>query len=340
MKMTSGGKSLTTPPTNLKEAIDWLVLVGSDKGWGWHGNGMYDHLEEALKKLPGFDKTAYFNKRFRTDGLSDYISRSAQALRSGFLGYSGSLTFSGSGIVKKEYSNYQSAYKDDNWNSDGGLDYAKIFLFLAPLVYYFITFLYWMCNSSGKWQGITINGSNPLSKFFKAMGYDQSQLDEKKTGTTIASALDGNAGSPELKGAYQSGGSSSYENFLRNLKQNDPSKRPAYPLTNCKICSYEYLQSRHSGTDITNAIGAIKKELVSISARGHSSSTDNFSDLKQKVETLLGKIHTFDPNAVPSPVAPLAGTLTTLAAAGGAGTAYGLNLGGAKTFVNGLLRIS
>ncbi|GIX61394.1 variant erythrocyte surface antigen-1 family protein [Babesia caballi] len=347
--MSAGPKELTDPPTNLKEAVDWLALVGSDKGWGWQGKRMYEDLEEALKQLPGFDKTAYYNKRFNTDRLSNYISRSAQALSTGFLGYTSpnSGTPSGSGIVKN---GYRSSYHNASWVQSDEHIYANIFLFLAPLVYYFITFLYWMCKTNGKWAGEHLSRNGPFHQFLTDMGFPSNLLNRNKQGSEIAKHLDGTQGSdasPELKGAYEADGTTSYNDFLRNLKKNDYSKRPEYPLANCKICSYEYLQSRHSGADVTAAIDKIRAELVRLSKNRNISYSSNFSALQQKVQNLLGTSKSFDPNAVPSPVAPvapLAGTLTTLAAAGGAGAAYGLNLGDCpsnlKEAIDWILRVT
>ncbi|GIX63402.1 extracellular matrix-binding ebh [Babesia caballi] len=337
------GKPLKDPPTTLKEAIDWLVLVGG--GFGGKGcgdTGEHDKLEAALKKLPGFYNTAFYNQDFKGDSLSDYIDRYAQALSSGFLGYNGwnSSEFTGNGLIGID-GEYKSTYHNAKWE-DNASEYAKIFLFLACLVFYFITFLYWMCHSGGKWANGTITESNVLGQFLTAMGFTPTQLNRNKQGSEIAKHLDGSqgsAGSHELSEACGSGNSvSSYATFLQQLERVGPSKRPEYPLTICKRFSYEYLQSRYSGTDITNAIGAIKEELVNLSERfsSYASVNNDFYALQQKIKTLLGKIHTFDPNAVPSPVAPLAGAVTTLTAAGGAGAAYGLNLFGFQGIVKAL----
>ncbi|GIX65229.1 variant erythrocyte surface antigen-1 family protein [Babesia caballi] len=334
----SGNTSLTETPTNLKEAIDWLALVGRGFGGnidkGWLGEGKQDELAKALKQLDGFkDFTACCDRHFTRGSLSDVIYIFAQGLGSGFLGYNGRNSDTSSGET------YKSSYHACHWDQNDEPTYARIFLFLACLVFYFITFLYWMCYSGGPWAN-KMTYSDPVDTFLREMGYDPSQLNWNKQGSEIAKHLDGSQGSdafPELQAAYQkSSASSSYNVFLRQLETNVSIDALLCPLTNCKICSYEYLKSRRNGADVTAAIHAVKGELVNLSTKNHISSTGNFSDLKQKVQNLLDKIQSFDPNPAPSPVAPIASALTTLTAAGGAGAAYGLNLFGLQSVVKAL----
>ncbi|GIX61407.1 fibrinogen alpha chain [Babesia caballi] len=183
-------------------------------------------------------------------------------------------------------------------------------------------------------------------------------------------------GFDELQAAYEPDGETSYDAFLQKLEKTGPSKTINAPLTNCKILCYTYLQSKQIDTGITAAIDDIKGELVALSRSGGSSSTENFSDLKRKIKTLLTKIQSFNPNPgssgsgssstqhpgssepgsdglqkagssgtmsafhtpSSSSAGPAVGGLLGVGALG-AGVAYGLNVGGAKTLINGLLRI-
>ncbi|GIX61392.1 variant erythrocyte surface antigen-1 family protein [Babesia caballi] len=330
--MSDGKKPLTDPPKNLKEAIDWLALVRGGYGGSRSGGpGKPEKLEAALMQLPGF--APIYKPKFLGDSLSYYIYRYAQGLGSGFLGYNGNAIVATNGT-------YTSAYSGASWSDNSAFEYAKIFLFLVCLAFYFITFLYWMCKDNGRWENGTFTVSNAPGKFFEAMGYDTWDHLRSTFATNAASALQNILNAfPELQEAYKESSASSYEDFLQQLDRVGPSKRPEYPLANCKVCSYEYLQSRHSGADVTAAIDKIRAELVRLSKNRNISYSSNFSALQQKVQNLLGTIKSFDPNAVPSPVAPvapLAGTLTTLAAAGGAGAAYGLNLGGFQSILKAL----
>ncbi|GIX62322.1 extracellular matrix-binding ebh, putative [Babesia caballi] len=135
-------KSLKDPPKNVKEAIDWLALVGEYGknglgGQSWNGTGKPEKLETALTKLPGFDETAYYNRRFRSDSLSYYIYRYAQALNSGFLGYNDQNSEKPSG------ESYTSAYSGVGWIDDEASQYAKIFFVscVLSLLFYHICIL-------------------------------------------------------------------------------------------------------------------------------------------------------------------------------------------------------
>ncbi|GIX64812.1 variant erythrocyte surface antigen-1 family protein [Babesia caballi] len=293
--MVSGQKSLTTPPNNLKEAIDWLALVG---GYGRSGLDIsaYQKLSTALQALPGFNVTlnSIFSKVMSPDS---FVKQVTENLGSGFLGYDGqnSETFNGSGIVASN-GTYHSAYSGAGWIDNSASEYAKIFLVLALLVYYFITFLYWMCKSSGKWAN-KMTGHGALGEFFKTMGYRPwEEFKNGKSGSQIAKHLEGHYGFDELKKAYQGTSENSYETFLTKLEEDGPQKNINSPVTNCKIFAYAYLQSKQRGSEITDAIDALKKELESISRSSDASSTNDFSALKGAITTLLTKIQNFYPN--------------------------------------------
>ncbi|GIX63142.1 fibrinogen alpha chain [Babesia caballi] len=319
---------------------------------------------------------------FGDKSVQSSINALGKGLGYGFLGYQGSESFGSSGIIKNN-GGYKSTYGDCNWEQSNASTYAKIFLALAPLVYYFVSFFYWACKDKWKIKKIQSTGSgSPLYYLFNAMDYVQSQLYEEKTGSEIAEALDGYNGFDELKGAYKGSSLTSYDQFLTKLEEDGPTKKLDYPLTNCKILCYAYLKSKQNGKDITDAIDKIKEELITLSTSltsGSTSSSHDFSALKQKIKNLLEKIKTFNlttgssaagsastwnpgssepgsdgprkpgssgtggtsqaPSSQFSPAGPVAGTLTTFGLGGGAAAAYLLNLGGAKTLVNGLLRI-
>ncbi|GIX61540.1 variant erythrocyte surface antigen-1 family protein [Babesia caballi] len=300
---------LTDWPEDLKDVIDWLALVGGGFGGkSWDVSGKPEKLETALMQLDGFDTTAFPNHEFGGLTLSEIIRIFARGLGSGFLGYDGVNRgeLNGKGILDSP-GHYKSTYHDAKWEDNDEHIYAKTFLFLACLVFYIITFLYWMCKTSDKWKGITINSSGPFKELLTAMGYDQSQLDQQKNGDTIADRLTGmpdgsNAGFPDLQAAYQGEGASSYKNFLNKLGSKIAGSPLNHPLASCKTVSYAYLQSRRHGADITAAIGAIKKELVNLSERfsSYASVNNDFYALQQKIKTLLDKIQSFDPNLVSS----------------------------------------
>ncbi|GIX61463.1 variant erythrocyte surface antigen-1 family protein [Babesia caballi] len=312
-----GEKKLTEPPKDLKEAIDWITWVC---GYGQGAHDMKTKLAAAVNSLTDF-KTAFKGKFGTVEDPTGLIKKFADGLGYGFLGYNGQGTddFSGSGIVASN-GKYKSAYHNCNWSSDGGPDYAKTFLFLAPLVYYFVTFLYWTCKN--KWRNKTIQniGSvSPLFFFMVKMGFKTTELQNIK-GSHIADRLGGHDGFSELVEAYGSGGSSSYSTFIEKLESNGPKNALSFPLASCKRFSYAYLKSRGNGADVTAAIDDIKGELPKLSASNDTSSTSEVSDLQQKIVTLLGKIKTFNPNSVSSPAGSSEPGSDGLQKAGSSGT--------------------
>ncbi|GIX65693.1 variant erythrocyte surface antigen-1 family protein [Babesia caballi] len=245
-------KSLTTPPKDLKEAIDWLALVG---GYGRDGLDITNclKLSGALMTLPKFKET--FSSKFNGISSPDsFVKQVTERLGSGFLGYSSQsgTDLNGKGVVCKS-GKYQSAYHDCNLVQKDESTYAKGLLFLAPLVYYFITFLYWMCKKYWRIQQLQYSSTSGLFYFMTAMDYTPGHFRNIK-GSQIASALESSHnGFDELSAAYETYGKTSYDAFLHQLEENGSKHALSCPLTNCKILCYAYLKSRHSGKDITDA---------------------------------------------------------------------------------------
>ncbi|GIX65005.1 variant erythrocyte surface antigen-1 family protein [Babesia caballi] len=344
---------LKKPPENLKDAIDWIVWF-----WGYGKSGLntenYRKLTNGLNTLPEFAeaKKQALGQSMEPEGI---INKLGKGLGEGFLGYSGQGTdgFSDHGIAM---SGYQSTYKDANWSaSDTDLkQYAKIFLFLAPLVYYFVSFFYWACKRKWKHKKIETSGIvSPLYYLFNAMGYTPSQLNQQKTGSHIADRLGGHDGFDELKEAYEPDGETSYETFLTKLESKIAGSPLNRPLGSCFKLATSYFERQSklktNASEITAAIDDVKEELKTISAIGNISNTDNFSALKQRIGTLLGKIQSFNPTtgssepgsdgpqkpgssgtdgtsqAQSSSAGPAVGGLLGVGTLG-AGAAYGLNL--------------
>ncbi|GIX65483.1 variant erythrocyte surface antigen-1 family protein [Babesia caballi] len=337
------GKSLTTPPQNLKEAIDWLALVGGGFGGSGCGLGKNQELEKSLKKLDGFDDIA--KTALKISNYSGLIKNLADKLGYGFLGYQvqgGGFNFTGKGIIQQA-NNYTSKYQDATWNgSDQDKDMALIFLGSACVMYYFVTFLYWHCKSGikGDWIGYSLNQDSNgqwLGQFMKAMGFTLSQL-QNKLGHEVAQILgDGYNAFDELDNI--SNIHLKYSIFHTALIKKASIQPLSCPLTACYTLAKEYFSLKSENTDVKNAMERIKNEIESI--RGHGA--DNYSTLKQSIKTFLTNVTTFMPTpALTPPQSPQSGASTTSpsqsssvgpAAGGlvgvgalGAGAAYGLNL--------------
>ncbi|GIX62785.1 variant erythrocyte surface antigen-1 family protein [Babesia caballi] len=364
-------RSLTEAPKNLKEAIDWLASIEGYGASSWSGWGKSDELSRALQSLPGLndakDKALGNGK-----SLDGFIKALANGL-AGFLGYGGSLTIDGDGIIKKE-DGYNSTYENSQW--PGGADEQKqcalIFLGCALTVFYCISYLYWRCHENGGgWQGMNlagVGGFGPLY-FLQSMGYTPGQFNNVKSGKEIANRLgDGHNGIDDFAKAPNSV-SSEYINFFNNLVQYQPSEALKHPLASCCKLATKFFESQSklptNAKQITKAITEIKTTLETLSQTSGSSYKNGtsmhnpYDALNLKLTDLFTKVTKFKPNEAStttavvhgdggntgqptnqsSPVAPVAGTLTTLGLGGGAAAAYIFNLGGAKTIVNGLLRI-
>ncbi|GIX64821.1 uncharacterized protein BcabD6B2_42560 [Babesia caballi] len=351
-------KSLTEPPKDLKEAIDWLALVGGGFGGSaFGGSGKPDKLEKALTKLPGFGgvKTNVFNQ-IEPQGV---ILKLANGLGRGFLGYDSNLEFGYNGIIQK-HRGYNSSYEYCNWAEDDEFtkQCALIFLGCAVTAYYCMSYVYWRCVKGG-WNTQILGGSNGLDlyKFIQTLGYNGGWVSNIIGGSQMAERLRDNFHGIEDFTKVSDSVASDYPAFLNSLVQYDPSDALNRPLASCfKLAiSYFELQKTNAGA-ITGTIDQIKEECIKLS-KGES---QTYITLKDRITQLLQQVASFQPNktteifsqgahhsagqaasssAPTSPAGPVAGTLTTLGFGGGAAAAYLFNLGGAKTLVNGLLKI-
>ncbi|GIX62387.1 variant erythrocyte surface antigen-1 family protein [Babesia caballi] len=152
---------LTDWPEDLKDVIDWFLRVG-EMDQGGSGQSKSEALKNAIDKLPGFKEATQGPGTFYIDGLFGSVSGALQH----FIGYnSGTRELEGKGIGS--VSGYTSSYSDQaTWNvgwtagSPEANKAASIFLGSMPILYYFVTYLYWRCKQGsdyGGWRGVTIN---------------------------------------------------------------------------------------------------------------------------------------------------------------------------------------
>ncbi|GIX62729.1 variant erythrocyte surface antigen-1 family protein [Babesia caballi] len=338
-------RSFTTPPKELKEAIDWLALVGGGYGGnaGWT-SGKYTELDDKIRSIPEWPLAKQQSKiNVELEGL---IKKLANGLGPGFLGYQGSNSFSGNGIVKQQTSGYKSAYANVEWQVGRENDCAKVFLAAAVMAYYGITYLYWRCTLQhddgwGSYK-ISVSGADPLSFFMINMGFKPSTDLQNKSGAAIAQLLaDEHDSFSELTKAAKN--QYSYSAFLSEFEaQNVSNSGINYPLTCCLKLAKAYFTSQFSKAETTDrSLTSIKEILKKFSTLCYS-----YSFLKDEINNFISAYMTDPSSPNPgnnsshsSPAAPVAGTLSTLGLGGGAAAAYFLDHGGAKTLVNGLLKI-
>ncbi|GIX61416.1 variant erythrocyte surface antigen-1 family protein [Babesia caballi] len=352
---------LTEPPTNLKEAIDWLLCVFGYGGKISDSRGKTAELAKYVEELVNWNGLKSELKMYiQLEGL---IGNLANGLRD-FLGYYSTTSISNSGIVQ---SGYQSTYKDASWPNDVGQqeECAKVFLGVSVVTYYCIGYLYWRLNGGG-WKNQTVAGVGIyLKSFLNAMGYNDGELNNTGDGHTIMNKVAWQF--EELENAPSSG--NNYSKFFEQLEKIDSNKALNRPLASCFKLATEYFKSQNTNaTEVTDVINNLKTKFEELSKNQETSesysSSNPYDDLKQPIKDLLSQAANFklqepsratseghgaggasrtdglsQPANKSSHAAPVAGTLTTLGLGGGAAAAYMFNIGGAKTLVNGLLKI-
>ncbi|GIX62247.1 variant erythrocyte surface antigen-1 family protein [Babesia caballi] len=340
--MGDGQKSsLTEPPKDLKEAIDWLASIEGYGGSAFGGLGKHDKLAAALLKLDGFGEVqkTVFGDMF----LQGAIKNLADGLGKGFLGYLGQGTdgFSGEGIIQQG-NHYTSAYRTESGNiTENDEALARVFLGAAVITFWGLSYLYWRCTtiyfgSEGSWGNVTIHASmSGLYTFMTTMGYRSEYL-SGSTGSSIATRL---TSDPiySFYGLKSVRKSSSYQTFLEELEKDGPANKTNWPLTNCYLVAKKYFESAFQKTPGDATLQDIQSKFQSF-----KSTCKSYGELEDEIGNFMTTVlpATKPPlSTIASPIGPVAGTLSTLGLGGGAAAAYIFNLGGAKTLINGLLKI-
>ncbi|GIX62788.1 uncharacterized protein BcabD6B2_22230 [Babesia caballi] len=323
-------KSLTQPPTNLKDAIDWIALVGAGYGSTSLDQGKRTELKSALDKLLSWSSLrSQLKINVELDGL---ILKLANGLGPGFLGYNATTTISGSGIAQSGV--YQSTYRDAQWFSQDEEKCAMIFLGAASMVFYGLSFLYLQCKMShGGWKDsqLTDTGSWGLGKFMADMGFNPSRELRSIQGSAVASRLDDGGANTfeELKTAYGTS-NSIYPNFLDTLVQQNQPSALNYPLTNCHKIATHYFKSVFKNSETNdNTLQKIKQAFQTFKGscgNYHRDFTEAISGFINSSMTLTPSLGSTTSSSQSSSAGPLAGTLTTFGIGGGAAAAYILNL--------------
>ncbi|GIX61599.1 variant erythrocyte surface antigen-1 family protein [Babesia caballi] len=232
-------KKLTDCPSNLKEAIDWILRVtgkdGQDSGIGDDGgtaglanavtvllegvkssslelntkleaimealkagspNGLIDNLATGLAKFIGYETRHGSSGQLGTDGIGQrpkdnsgygdanqgkpYYSlgkyNSARQSHQVSAGYY--LTYNPEGEGGKW---------DSSFNGNGNATTcARIFLSVIPLMWFALSYLYFMCRDGGTWNTLNLNES-ALSEFILSMWFGPSRLQRGQNGEHVAS---------------------------------------------------------------------------------------------------------------------------------------------------------
>ncbi|GIX61341.1 extracellular matrix-binding ebh [Babesia caballi] len=346
---------LTTPPTNLREAVDFIAAVGGGFGTTNLPDNNYTKVAVALNSLPGFETVT--KETLKISIYDSIIKELAQGLGFKFLGYEGQNdnTFSGTGIIGAS-KGYISTYAGIDWPSNGDQQTcALIFLGCAVVAYYCLSYFYWRCSEShgkGDWAQQTVGGGGTyLNSFLLAMGYKES-LNNSAVGSDVMDKVANELN--ELSTAAPSSGD--YSTFLDGLERQISSRKPINcPLASCFKIAKTYFNSQSNGRQINDAIDKLKKQFEEFSQkfetpRGDALKPNYYEDVKKTIADLLQKASSFkfeetekfaqgvhraagqagkeSEKTAPttsSPAGPAVGGFVGVGALG-AGVAYGLNL--------------
>ncbi|GIX64925.1 variant erythrocyte surface antigen-1 family protein [Babesia caballi] len=210
--MSSPGKQLTDCPSNLKEAIDWILRVtGKDGGGGDGGTAGLINAVQDLLRTAGVEEIN--SKIAITQSL---ITNLAEGLAT-FIGYGengqvGQIGDKGIAVGQGYKKSYDGTWKDVFLDVPGiSSGYsgdkippvfgAKIFLGCLPMIFSALSYLYWRCSQegNGEWRDFSLNGqqgsnSNKFSLkiFMTSVGFGSKILNGSKLGSQIFTSAQNN----------------------------------------------------------------------------------------------------------------------------------------------------
>ncbi|GIX64750.1 variant erythrocyte surface antigen-1 family protein [Babesia caballi] len=288
----SAGKQLTDCPSNLKEAIDWILRVTVKDGGG--GQNGTTELADAVTQLLGDVKssTPELHNKFDeikgalwSGGSNGLLDNLATGLAK-FIGYENGKKPDGTiGIVK---SGYTSSYPDSsNWNKDFGHNpnhstAAKIFMGCVPMIFSALSYLYWRCdNEGGGWQDQYFSGTygiqTDLKDFVVSMGFRFSELNGSQGKTVMATVA------KTFQDLSSVSDRISYPAFLKTVREKPSALQPnlqQYPLASLYLLASTYFTHKQSKADSppTGSPKSIREMLYFLAALPFSPSYDSFSE--------------------------------------------------------------
>ncbi|GFE52781.1 variant erythrocyte surface antigen beta subunit, putative [Babesia ovis] len=279
---TSGHSSLLKSPTNLKEAIDWILRVTNKDGqqggqdaenhcWCDLANGVTDLLEGVENHLDPEEKKIVQNiidvlyDVGGTKHVKALIEKVADQLKDfiGWKGKDGELTgqgignnTGGSGNNKKKYeSSYDKSatFSDESLGDDSDdsndkvreakLRCAKILLGVIPFIFSGLSYLYWISKQSSD-----DNYKVSLRHYVERMGYKWDQWRCKSNQEVELDLLSEVFDSSEVFGAEADKGKN-YAQYLEKLRTeagNKAQDKDELPLLKLNILCSGYFRSLHT----------------------------------------------------------------------------------------------
>ncbi|GIX65463.1 variant erythrocyte surface antigen-1 family protein [Babesia caballi] len=246
------GKSLTDCPSNLKEAIDWILRVTGKDGGSSGDNGTQQLAKAVSALLEGvkpfvpelekkFDNIKEALKPDAADGIINALGDGLKEFRDGIKSMNYSSAYNGQ-------SNWSSAFRGTSGvpatDQSPPEVAAKIFLGCVPMIFSALSYLYWRCHDKGGWKDLKLNDKNgsALKHFMASQGFDGKQLkSDSNGGQKVAEALQGfNSFHSTING------NSSFTHFLKNLRNATPTT--THPLSALFLGATFYFESKRHKT--------------------------------------------------------------------------------------------
>ncbi|GIX63365.1 variant erythrocyte surface antigen-1 family protein [Babesia caballi] len=296
-------KKLTDCPSNLKEAIDWILRVtGKDGGPGFNNSRVSSNiraLAKAFKEL--LDDVENYKSSDMQGVLTEIeqectygrgpISKLADGLGS-FVGYTGGYMGSkGVGSYREDNGKqkYESAYSASgnpgaSWDVGLSIDEkqtcAIIFISCVPIYYYALTYLSWRCRDgygNGEWSAYHFDGvpggGTYLKDFMKSMGFESAAISHN-TGKTVMDAVANKIGDLDTTMHGRS-----YSELLKQMEMN----------------ALRYFKSQfQAGKEIADGLQQIQSALERLTIQPPSG-PESYGTLNKHVEDLLLKVKSFKP---------------------------------------------
>ncbi|GIX64716.1 variant erythrocyte surface antigen-1 family protein [Babesia caballi] len=340
--MTDGKKSLTDPPNDLKEAIDWvLCMSGSDTPSNYHkGIQAIQALAQRIQSLLGTVRVGSVNVNTLFKGDLNKQSNQNAPILSLCLGLKHLLDqYNGMGR------DYKCSYSDsDPSQTFNDEKYAKMFLGAIPLIFFGLGFLFYMCHQDGgRWSKRRLS-VGPIKAFLESVGFSIEQLSGGKTCYDAVSS--GLVMFSEF--SYVDSLPKTFQDFLIEVekKTKQTISNPNHvPLGALYLFAFKYLKTKTLITTSTTVSGIPKSDeeiatlLQKLGEAVKSLQVGQF-DALSKAYTQLGAAITAalsvpDPSEESSVAGPVTGTVATAGLLGGGSAVY-FNVGGAGTFFKGL----
>ncbi|GIX60641.1 uncharacterized protein BcabD6B2_00760 [Babesia caballi] len=235
--MAPPGKQLTDCPSNLKEAIDWILRVTGKDGGGHSGT---QHLAEAVSKLLDDVKDS-------SPELKKTLKKIKEVLNPG--GNNGLIDNLATGLnafMTSIYDNYddsQRVYDHLNGHLSSVVkNAAKIFISCIPIVFYGLGFLYWKC--SGEWNGQKLNDNGALKTFMARCGFVAKDLSGYSGSNIATSALGEFAEFSTAINTVNGNGFTGFMSALQTTVYNASKYTPGQTLVGLHVASQAYFTSK------------------------------------------------------------------------------------------------